>query len=384
MRSSRRSQVLLFGLAIVAAANGVLLGLFLYALLAFFLHLIGDNAPGIGWGLLAGSIGGAALLRRAERQAEETQERHHFETRLNPLIPTEARLLDRLDQLTAKTSLPEAPRLVKVEGRLPNAWAVSRRSGPVIVVTMGLLERLGPTEQEAVIAHELAHVEAEDLETVGLADAIAVSMEDLALAKSDFFWSPARILLELIPFLGAWALIIVLVTIEPKGSTDWVTILVLSLLSLGSLCLLVAMAVVSWRGLVQAAILIFFLGPLTVVEWLLAPPTAYALSRFVSRERILAADERAIELTDDVDAAIAALERLEDGEYERGEDFWVKIRYSLFVTQRARRGLEGWRERLFSTHPSIATRIARLREAQERSRLEATSHPAAKTLEQSG
>jgi hypothetical protein len=35
MRSSRRSQVLLFGLALVAAANGVLLGLFLYALLAF-------------------------------------------------------------------------------------------------------------------------------------------------------------------------------------------------------------------------------------------------------------------------------------------------------------------------------------------------------------
>jgi Zn-dependent protease with chaperone function len=160
--------------------------------------------------------------------------------------------------------------------------------------------------------------------------------------------------------------------------------LVLGLLSLGSLCLLVAMAVVSWRGLVQVAILVFFLGPLTVVEWLLAPPTAYALSRFVSRERILAADERAIELTDEVDAAIAALECLEDGEYERGDDFWVKIRYSLFVTQRARRGLEGWRERLFSTHPSIATRIARLREAQERSRLEATSHPPAKTLEQSG
>jgi heat shock protein HtpX len=384
VRLGRRTEWLLLGLAAVVATNGVLLALSLYAILAFLAHLIGEHGPGIGWALLAGSIGGAALLWRAERQAKATQERRRFESPADRRHPAEARLLDRIDELTARTSLSEAPELRTVSGEAPNAWAVSREGGAAIILTEGLLEQLGPAEQDAVVAHQLAHVESEDLETVGLADAIAVTTEDLALAKSEIFWSPSRILLESSPFLAAWGLLIVFSYFIPKGAPAWWVILLSALVALGLLALWVWMALISWRGILQGAALIFFLGPLTVVELLLAPPTAWAISRFVSRERILVADERAVELTEDPAAAIAALERVQELELYQDEELWLRIRYSLYVTGRARSGWRGWRERIYSTHPSVATRIARLRETQERSRPEASSHPAAGTLEQSG
>jgi Zn-dependent protease with chaperone function len=117
----------------------------------------------------------------------------------------------------------------------------------------------------------------------------------------------------------------------------------------------------------------------------LAPPTAYVLSRLLSRERVIEADRRAVELTRNRAGALAALRNLEGVEYTAGEPFWAALRFSLFVTPRAQTGLGPWRERVFGTHPPVAARIEQLgRLTQDGSRRQPIPDGARDPLEQSG
>jgi len=50
---------------------------------------------------------------------------------------------------------------------------------------------------------------------------------------------------------------------------------------------------------------------LSLVEWALAPPTAFLLARLVSRARVHEADARAVELSGDPESLISALRKLE-------------------------------------------------------------------------
>jgi heat shock protein HtpX len=82
-----------------------------------------------------------------------------------------ARVVDRdeapqlhelLERLAAQADLP-APKLALVDREAPNSFAVGvRRSRFTIGVTRGLLDRLEPAELEAVLAHELSHLENRD------------------------------------------------------------------------------------------------------------------------------------------------------------------------------------------------------------------------------
>jgi heat shock protein HtpX len=382
---SRRSQALLFALGFVAAANGLLLGVFLYVLLAALLHLLGDHAPGTGWGLLAGAVGAVALLATSFARAGQTRKLLYGESLLDNEVPEHARLIARLEELRRKTSLSKTPSLRLVGGALPNAYTVSRSEDEAaIVLTDGLLDRLGPGEQDAVIAHELAQVESEDIGTVGIADAVAASIEDLSRLKGRYFWSPREIVVRARPFLLAVAALLILaVVIGPNEHGSGA--LIVGLLALAVLYALWKTAIQSPLGVAQLVLFVLVYGPLTLVEWLLAPPTAWALSRLVSRERVAAADRRAVELTGDPDSAVAALHRLEGVEYSAGEPFWADLRFSLFVAPRAQDFFGAWRERVFSTHPPIAARIERLRrQAQEGSRTGEIPSTSGGPLEQSG
>jgi Zn-dependent protease with chaperone function len=383
---SRRSQALLFALGFVAAANGLLLGISLYALFAAVLHVLSDHAPGIGWGLVVGVVGAIALLVRAFRRAAATRDELYGRALLDREVQDHARLLYRLGVLRAKSRLTKTPSLRVVRGDLPNAYTVSRsQDEAAIVLTDGLLRRLPAAEQEAVIAHELAQIENEDIGTVGLADAIAVSIEELGRLKGKFFWGPREILADILPFLGAFALLVILDYLTPRGTGNGFIILLLFALVIWVFYMLWKTALLSWRGLGQLAMMIFFFGPLTLVEWVLAPPTAFALSRLVSRERVAEADRRAVELTGKPGAALAALRSLEGVEHATGEPFWAALRFSLFVAPRADDGWRGWSERVVSTHPPVSTRIERLREqAQEDSRDDAIPNTPVDPLEQSG
>jgi Zn-dependent protease with chaperone function len=384
VKMNRRSQWLLFALGFVAAANGMLLGVFLYTLLAALLHLLSDHAPGVGWGLTAGGLGAAALLGGSIARAGQTRRLLYGKSLLDYEVPAHARLVDRLERLTKETALASPPSLRLVGGALPNAYTVSRsREEAAIVLTEGLLERLGPAEQEAVIAHEQAQVENDDVGTVWLADAVAVSIEELSRLKGRYFWGPREIMVRARPFLLAVAAMLVLVIVGPNEHGSGMPLIV-GLATIGVAYALWKTAIRSPQGAAQLVLFTLVYGPLTLFEWLLAPPTAFALSRLVSRQRITEADRRAVELTGDPDAAVAALRRLEGVEYSAGEPFWADLRYALFVVPRAQSGYLAWLERIFSTHPPIAVRISRLaRGAQERSRLPHRARHPERSLEQS-
>jgi Zn-dependent protease with chaperone function len=361
MELSGRSQVLLFALGTVAGANGLLLGMSLYGMLAAVLHLYGHQAPGIGWAVLAGAIGAIALVAWSFHRAGRTRDLLYGESLLDFEVPEHARLLDRLAQLTRRSSLSKAPSLQLIGGRLPNAYTVSRsRDEAAIVLTQGLLDLLTPAERDAVIAHEVAQVESEDVATVGFADAIAVSIEELTRLKGRFLWGPREIFIDLLPVIGAITALTILDVMLPQGGNG-LLIIFFGLAVVGVLRALYRAALLSWRGIAQLFLYASFFGPLTVVEWLLAPPTAFVLSRLIARERVFEADRRAVELTKEPAAARAALLRLEGVEYSEGEPFWLALRFSLFVVPRAQTGYRVWQERAFATHPPIAARLDRLR-----------------------
>jgi Zn-dependent protease with chaperone function len=264
----QRSQALLFALAFIAAANGLLLALSLYGLLTAALHVIGDHAPGIGWGLLAGAIGAVALLVRAFTRAAQTRKLLYGRSLLDYEVPARTDLVARLTDLHGRSKLPRPPSLRLVGGELPNAYTVARSpEEAAIVLTDGLLARLGPVELEAVIAHALAQIENEDIVTVGVADAVAVSIEELSRLKGRFFWGPREILTDILPFLGAMAALAVVDALLPKDSSNTLVVLAFVVLLLGLFRVLWRAAVLSWRGLAQLTLFALFFTPLTLIEW---------------------------------------------------------------------------------------------------------------------
>jgi Zn-dependent protease with chaperone function len=363
VKLSRRGQGLLLALGLVAGGNGLLLGISLYGLLAAVLHILSDHAPGIGWAVAAGGVGAIALIVRSYLRVETTGDLRYGESLLDHEIRGHARLVERLGQLSRRASLARVPSLRVVDGVLPNAYTVSRsREEAAIVVTRGLLRDLSPSEQDAVVAHELAQIESDEVITAAYADAIAVSIEELGRIKGRFFWSPREILLDILPFIGAMAALAIVDALLPQGKNPGALVaLLFVVLLLGALRALYRAAILSWRGLAQLALFAIFFGPTTIVEWVLEPPTAFLLARLVSRERVLAADRRGVELTREPGAALAALRRLEGVEYAAGEPSWAELRFSLFVVPRAHGWYRGGRERFFSSHPPIAARIERLR-----------------------
>jgi heat shock protein HtpX len=79
------------------------------------------------------------------------------------LLPPDAQALHgALARLCAKAKLP-LPKLYLIPAAQPNAFATGRSpEHGAIAVTQGLLEILNPAEIEAVLAHELAHIEHRD------------------------------------------------------------------------------------------------------------------------------------------------------------------------------------------------------------------------------
>jgi Zn-dependent protease with chaperone function len=363
----RRSNYLLAGLGLVAIANGLLLGLSLYALLAAVLHLLGDRAPSAGFAWLVGGAAALALLFLALwrewglREGAYGPWKHAHATRFSD---SDSPVGDRFESLVAASSLSKSPALWLLQSPDPNAFAVGRsRDDASIVVTTGLLDLLAPEEQDAVLAHELAHVETEDIKAVGLADAVADSIGDLARTKGRYLWGPRNIVADMQPLIVIFLFMVVALSVLPKpGSAGLVLGLFVAGLTFYLLYAIVRAAIQSWRGLAQLFLFLSFFGPMSVVEAALAPPTALCLSRLVSRSRVHEADTRSLALTGDVEALISALRKLEVVEHSPSSPWLGCLRFSLFVAPRAQDGYQAWLARLYATHPSISSRIETIRE----------------------
>lgn len=363
MRRGRRSDLLLGGLALVAIANGLLLGLSLYGLLALALKVVQIKPPSLGYAWAAGALAALVLLGLSLQRARKLREGEHGLWTPFPTDDPEHPVARRFRALVGASSLDRSPVLGWVESSDRNAFAVGRsRDEASIVVTSGLIEQLQPAEMDAVLAQELAHVELEDLKAVGLANAVANSISDLARARGRIFWGPRTIVADMWPFLLVSAVAFLVIPQLPRsGGNEAFATLVPAAVSFAALYALWVTVKRSWYGLAQLFLFLSFLGPISLVEAALAPPTAVLLSRLVSRARIHEADARSVELTGNRDALISVLEKLEVAEHSSSGSWLDRWRFALFVTALPRGGYRAWLARLYATHPSIASRIETIR-----------------------
>lgn len=366
--------MLLGGLCLVAFSNGLLLGLSLYGALAFLTGLVGIAVPPPGFAVLGGACAGVTVIALAATREKNLRAKPeaYLPGVLRPI--TDPTILRSLARLVDSSSLEIAPTLHALETSRANAFSFGRsRREASIVLTRGLLDLLPAAEIEAVLAHELARIEAEDVRVVGFADAISARLDELGRLKGWVLWSPKRIVLDMAPIIGVSLLTLMTIELLPLRAEeqmnfgDVVVLLLLMALYLGLLLLWFGSALTSGRGIAQLFLLVTLFGPLTIVEWLLAPPTAVVISRLVSRTRIFEADCRGVELSGGSAALVSALDELREVE-SSVEEYWQgERRFALLVKPHAQSGYRALLEQAFSTHPFISERIGKINEAaQER------------------
>jgi heat shock protein HtpX len=212
------------------------------------------------------------------------------------------RLYDVMERLGAKANIP-VPKLYVVPDAAPNAFATGRNPQHAsVAVTEGLLQIMNDDELEGVIAHELSHVRNYDILTSSIAATIAGAITYMAQ-------------------MGRWAMMF------GGGSRDD-----------------------DREGGGLSAILMMFLAPFA----------ALLLQLFLSRTREYAADETGARMVGHAHGLISALEKL--GAYNRRiPTSAISPSISALCIVKPMFG-EGTLSSLFSTHPPLEDRIARLRE----------------------
>jgi heat shock protein HtpX len=220
-------------------------------------------------------------------------------------------LYDLVEGLTIASGVPAIPRLYVMDEPSPNAFATGRNpEHSAIVVTSGLLEMLSRDELEGVLAHEMSHVVNYD---ILLATIISVLVGTVVLI-SHFFW-------RWMWWGGGRG--------RRSGNGGGSGYLMLIILALALLFII------------------------------LAPIASQLIQLAVSRKREYLADASAVKLTRYPDGLANALH---------------KIAYSPIPVRRANKAVahmfiddpfkkrkgSSWLANLFSTHPPIDDRIARI------------------------
>jgi heat shock protein HtpX len=82
-------------------------------------------------------------------------------------------LHDMVGRLAAITGIPK-PKVAIIDSPVPNAMATGRNpSNSLVAVTSGILQMLDPEEMEAVLAHEMSHVIHRDMRVMAMASFFA-------------------------------------------------------------------------------------------------------------------------------------------------------------------------------------------------------------------
>jgi heat shock protein HtpX len=211
------------------------------------------------------------------------------------------RLYEVMERLAAKARLP-VPKLYLIPQAAPNAFATGRNPRHAsVAVTQGLMQLMNDDELEGVIAHELSHVRNYDILTSSIAATIAGAVTWLA-------------------YMGRWAAIFG----GFGGGRD------------------------NDDGGGWAAILMLFLAPFA----------AMLLQLGISRQREYQADASGAKMVGYPNGLISALEKL--GAYNQRIPMDISPSTSSLCIVQPLAGREMF-SRLFSTHPPLTERIARLR-----------------------
>ncbi len=222
-------------------------------------------------------------------------------------VPIEKSDNPRLWRIVENLAITEGmpmPKLYVIPDEAPNAFASGRDpKHAVVAATTGLLAIMNDKELEGVMAHELGHVKNYDIRVstivFGLVSAVGV-LADFAIRMA-FFSGGGR-----------------------KDSND--------------------------NGLGAALIIIGIAASL--IAWLIGP----IVSAAVSRQREYLADATGAHTTRYPEGLASALEKL--GQYGRPMRRASSSMAHMYINDPVKPGLT---ERLFSTHPPIPERIARLR-----------------------
>jgi heat shock protein HtpX len=210
------------------------------------------------------------------------------------------RLYEVMERLAAKANLP-VPKLYLIPQAAPNAFATGRNPHHAsVAVTQGLMQLMNDDELEGVIAHELSHVRNYDILTSSIAATVAGAITWIAE-------------------MGRWGMIF-----GGYGGRD------------------------DDSGGGWAAILML----------ILAPFAAMLLQLGISRQREYQADASGAKMVGYPNGLISALEKL--GAYNQRIPMDISpSTSSLCIVQPLAGGQ--MLSKLFSTHPPLSERIARLR-----------------------
>ncbi|HET8883917.1 MAG TPA: M48 family metalloprotease [Candidatus Saccharimonadales bacterium] len=205
--------------------------------------------------------------------------------------------LYRIVENLAITNGMATPKVYIIDDPAPNAFATGRDPKHAIVAaTTGILEVMDDRELEAVMAHEMSHVQNYDIRVsmiaFGLVSAIAI-LSDVALRM--FFFSDNRNSNPIVLVVG-------------------------------------------------------------IVLIILAPIIAVMVQMAISRQREYLADASGVMTTRDSEGLASALEKL--GQYGRPMKRQNTASAHLFISNPLR---SGFLSKLFSTHPPLEERVARLR-----------------------
>lgn len=218
-----------------------------------------------------------------------------------PLTPQDntqyyARVAPIVERLTQKMELP-MPKLWVIPGATPNAFATGRDPNhSSVAITEGLLAMMNDDELAGVIAHELGHVKHRDILISSVAATLAAALTFIAR-------------------MAMWG------GIGGRRSDD------------------------EEGGSPYAAILMMIVAPIA----------AMLIQMAISRQREYAADAAAARYTGSPDGLINALRKLERGNERIPMDASPATAH-MFIFPPMLGGLG----RLFSTHPSMESRIANL------------------------
>lgn len=225
--------------------------------------------------------------------------------RAHPASPEEYQKLNNiLDGLMVSSGLEHRPRLYVLNDPQPNAFATGRNpKNAVICVTTGLLEKMDYYELEGVVAHELSHIKNYDIllsTIVSVFVGFVVIVSDFALRLS--FWG--------------------------RGSDDNEN-----------------------RG--SLGIIMFIVG---LIFLILSPLFTKLIQLAISRKREYLADATAVEFTRNPNGLISALKKLQsDTTSMRNVS---KATAHMYINDPDKKKRE--KTDIFSTHPPISERIARL------------------------
>jgi len=284
--------------------NSFLLVVGITALLVVLGYFIGEywgvGYFGVGLALVIAVVMSLTAYYSGDKMILAMSRAKRIEKKDNP------QLFNVVEELSIAAGLP-MPAVYVIEDSAPNAFATGRDPEHAsIAITTGLLEKLNRDELQGVIAHEMSHIGNRDIlyaTMVGILVGTIVMLSDFFLRS--FFWTGGR-------------------RRKKSGQGGG-----------GAIVLVIA-----------------------IVLAILAPLFAKLLQLAVSRQREYLADATAVKLTRYPDGLASALEKI------------ANDREVLEVANRATQHLyivnpikpfEKRAKSLFSTHPPIEERIARLR-----------------------